>query len=60
MFDNIEDSNSRLQKLVRQIMKEKDPVEFDALCSELWMALDEREAITGVQGRVDGANSTAT
>jgi len=59
MSDNIENSNSRLQNLVKRIMKEKDPVEFDALCSELWTVLDEREAITGVQGRVYGANSMA-
>jgi len=29
-------SDARLENLVRRIMKEKDPVEFDKLCSELW------------------------
>jgi hypothetical protein len=59
MFDNIENSNSRLEKLVRRIMKEKDPVEFDELCSELRLVLDERQSLTGVQGRVDGTGTTA-
>ncbi len=59
MSDNLGSSNARLQKLVRRIMKEKDPVEFDQLCSELWVVLDEREALTGVEGRVNGASTTA-
>jgi hypothetical protein len=59
MSDNIENSNSRLEKLVRRIMKEKDPVEFDELCSVLWLVLNEREGLTGVGRRVDGASKTA-
>lgn len=30
-------------------MKEKDPVEFDKLCSELWVVLDERDSLTTVE-----------
>jgi hypothetical protein len=56
MSDNIE-NNSRLEKLLRRIMKEKDPVEFDELCSELWLVLNEREGLMGVEGRVDGAST---
>ena len=59
MSDNIENSNARLEKLVRRIMKEKDPVEFDELCSELWLVLNERESLTDVEGRVDRASKTA-
>ena len=59
MSDNIENCNARLEKLVRRIMKEKDPVEFDELCSVLWLVLKEREGLAGVEGSVDGANKTA-
>jgi len=59
MSDNIENSNSRLEKLVRRIMKEKDPVEFDELCSQLRLVLDERETLTSVESRVGGARKTA-
>ena len=59
MSDNIGNSNARLEKLVRRIMKEKDPVEFDELCSELWLVLNEREGLAGVESRVDGASKTA-
>jgi len=52
MCDNIGDFNARLEKLVRRIMKEKNPVEFDELCSELWMVLNEPESLMG--GRQSG------
>ncbi len=58
MSDNIENSNSRLEKLVRRIMKENDPVEFDELCSELRLVLDVRETLTSVESRVGGASKT--
>jgi hypothetical protein len=59
MSDEIGISNARLEKLVRQIMKGKDPVEFDELCSELWVVLDERESLTSIERRVGRASKTA-
>ena len=59
MSDKIGDSNARLENLVRRIMKEKDPVEFDELCSELWLVLDERESLTDVESRAGGESNTA-
>ena len=59
MSDNVENSNSRLAKFVRRIMKEKDPLEFDKLCSELWLVLNELEGLVGVEGRADGASTMA-
>jgi hypothetical protein len=59
MSDNIGNSNVRLEKLVRRIMKEKDAVEFDELCSGLWLVLNEREGLLGVESRVDGTTKTA-
>jgi hypothetical protein len=59
MSDNIGNSNVRLEKLVRRIMKEKDAVEFDELCSGLWLVLNEREGLLGVESRVDGTIKTA-
>jgi hypothetical protein len=56
MSDNIE-NNSRLEKLLRRIMKEKDPVEFDELCSVLWLVLNEREGLMAVEGRADGEST---
>jgi hypothetical protein len=59
MSDNIRNSDARLEKLVKRIMKEKDPVEFDELCSELWLVLDERETLARVESRVGGASKQA-
>ena len=52
-------SDARLENLARRIMKEKDPVEFDKLCSELWVVLDERDSLTSIEERV-GRASTMT
>ena len=59
MSDEIGTSNARLERLVRQIMKEKDPVEFDELCSELWLVLNEPEVLAGVESRGDEASKMA-
>ena len=59
MSDNIGNSNARLEKLVRRIMKEKDAVEFDELCSGLWLVLNEREGLTDVESRAGGESNTA-
>jgi hypothetical protein len=58
MSDTVKNTNSRLEKLVRRIMKEEDPVHFDSLCSELWRVLDEPEVLTGVEIR--GSTETKT
>ena len=59
MSDEIGTSDARLENLVRKIMKERDPVEFDELCSELWVVLDERNSLTSVESRVGRASKTA-
>ncbi len=59
MSDDLETSDARLEKLVRQIMKEKDPAEFDELCSELWVVLDERESLTSTESKVGRASKSA-
>jgi hypothetical protein len=59
MSDILENLNSRLEKLVRQIMKEKDPLKYDELCSELREALNEREGLRGVESRVSGTSKMA-
>ena len=45
MFTDIDDFNSRLEELVRRIMKESDSAEFDELCARLWILLGERESL---------------
>ena len=37
------DSITQLRRLVRQIMKEEDPLKFDELGEKIWQVLDERE-----------------
>ena len=59
MSDDIGNSNAQLEKLLKRIMKEKDPVSYDELCSELWLVLDEPESLTGVENRIGRASKTA-
>ena len=47
MPENLADSTIRLQRLVRQIVKETDPVKYSELGSEIWRVLDERARIRG-------------
>jgi hypothetical protein len=54
MSDNIENPNSRLEKLIKQIMKEKDPLRYDELCSELRLVLNERGILASMESRVGG------
>ena len=37
------DSISQLERLVRQIMKEDDPLQFDELGAKIWQVIIERE-----------------
>ena len=43
MSETRPDSITLLERLVRRIMKEEDPVKFDELGEEIWQVLDERE-----------------
>ena len=45
MCENRADSIRRLERLVRQIMKEEDPMKVDELGEEIWRVIDERERI---------------
>jgi hypothetical protein len=58
MFDDLGTSDARLAKLVRRIMKEKAPVEFDGLCSQLWVVLDEWDNQISVESRVGRASKS--
>jgi hypothetical protein len=40
-----EESTARLQRLVRQVMKESDPLVYDLLAEEIWRVLAERESL---------------
>jgi hypothetical protein len=45
MPDAFADSTARLERLVEQIMKEKDPVKCDELAAEIWCVLKEHDSI---------------
>jgi hypothetical protein len=43
MPENLSESTARLERLVKQIVKEDDYRKFDELGEEIWRVLDERE-----------------
>ncbi len=45
MPDNPTELTARLERLVSEIMKETDPVRYDALGDEIWQILGERERL---------------
>jgi hypothetical protein len=45
MPDAFAQSTARLEQLVREIMKETDPVLYDKLGEEIWRVLAERERL---------------
>jgi hypothetical protein len=45
MPDAFADSTARLERLVGQIMKEKDPEKCDELAGEIWRVLKERDRL---------------
>lgn len=45
MADALADSTARLERLVGQIMKEKDPEKCDELAAEIWRVLKERDRL---------------
>ena len=49
MSEHLANSSARLENLLTQIMKEKDPLKYDTLCAALWRVLGERESFIGVE-----------
>ena len=45
MPDAFADSLERLERLLRQIMKEKNPEQCDELAAEIWRVLEERDRL---------------
>ena len=43
MSDPLGDTTARLERLLKQAMKETDPDKIDELCAEIWQVLDERD-----------------
>jgi hypothetical protein len=48
MPDALADSTALLERLLREITKEKDPAKCDELAAEIWGLLDEREHLKSV------------
>ena len=57
MTDDVRISNACLEKLLRHIMHEKDPVKFDELCSGLWLVLDKCDIFASAEDRVGRASN---
>ena len=45
MSEPLSDVDSRLGRLIQQIMKETDPARYDELGDEIWRVLSERERL---------------
>jgi hypothetical protein len=45
MPDAFAQSTARLEQLVREIIKETEPVRYDSLAEEIWRVLAERERL---------------
>jgi hypothetical protein len=45
MPDAFSESTARLEQLVREIIKETEPVRYDKLAEEIWRVLAERERL---------------
>ena len=48
MPDAFAESTARLESLLRQAMKETDPVKCDELAAEIWRVLEERDHLKSV------------
>jgi hypothetical protein len=42
------ESTARLEQLVREIIKETEPVRYDSLAEEIWRVLAERERLASM------------
>lgn len=47
MADPLAESTALLERLVREIMQETDPAKCDALATEIWRVVKERERARG-------------
>ena len=45
MRDIFAETTARLERLIAEVMKEKDPNRYDSLCEEIWLVLAEREVL---------------
>ena len=45
MPDRLAELDAALDQLVRQVMKESDPLKYEKLCAEIRSLLDERERL---------------
>jgi len=58
MFDDVANSTAQLERLVKLIMSESDPVKFDELGAEIWRVLDERAKLLSDDNRNQTKNWT--
>ena len=54
MSDRLAELSTRLEQLLRQIMKEADPAKYDELGAEIWRVLNERERLTSFPQKTGG------
>lgn len=54
MSDRLAELSTRLEQLLRQIMKETDPAKYDELGAEIWRVLNERERLTSLPQKTGG------
>jgi hypothetical protein len=45
MPNRFAESTARLERLIAEVMKEKDYARYDKLCEEIWLVLAERELL---------------
>jgi hypothetical protein len=45
MPNRFPESTARLERLIAEVMKEKDYARYDKLCEEIWLVLVERELL---------------
>ena len=58
MFDDVANSTAQLERLVKLILSESDPVKFDELGAEIWRVLDERAKLLSDDNRNQTKNWT--
>ena len=48
MLDAVADSTEQLERLLKQIMSETDPIKYAKLGAEIWRVLDHRDRLKSV------------
>lgn len=48
MPDALADSTDQLERLLKQIMSETDPIKYDELGAQIWRDLDQRDQLKSV------------